>query len=77
MNRCSFSLWTAQAKKEAESWVKGLEYVIEKKPTSYLAIMDIWLAKQYESMIECTNQHRWIQQIDFIHILIFNCIFSP
>ncbi|ODM94423.1 1-phosphatidylinositol 4,5-bisphosphate phosphodiesterase gamma-1 [Orchesella cincta] len=44
-------------KKEAEGWMKALEYLIEKRPTSYLARLDIWFLKQYEMMVANSNQH--------------------
>ncbi|CAL8091039.1 unnamed protein product [Orchesella dallaii] len=37
--------------------MKALEYLIDKRPTSYLAQLDIWFLKQYESMIANSNQH--------------------
>ncbi|ODM92959.1 1-phosphatidylinositol 4,5-bisphosphate phosphodiesterase gamma-1 [Orchesella cincta] len=54
LNTLSVALPT---KKEAEGWMKALEYLIEKRPTSYLAQLDIWFLKQYEIMVANTNQH--------------------
>lgn len=49
----------APTKKDAESWVNGLKYLIEKIPHSYQVRMDIWLAKEFETMISPGIQHRF------------------